>query len=141
MALALQEGGLGRVTWRDWLGSVPAFARMAAEEIDAIMQHMINSGILFEKDGILAMGQAGERQFGYRNFMDLFSVFSSPPLVSVFYGQSEIGQVHELTFQVSDDTPMVLTLAGRGWIVNHIDWSRLISQESPAGWGRRHQCT
>jgi ATP-dependent Lhr-like helicase len=56
--------------------------------------------------------------------MELVSVFSSPLLVSVFYGQSEIGQVHELTFQVRDKAPTVLTLAGRGWVVNHIDWAR-----------------
>jgi ATP-dependent helicase Lhr and Lhr-like helicase len=124
MALALQEGGIGRVTWSDWIGSVPAFARMTAEEIEAIIQHMVGRGILFEEEGILAMGQAGEREFGYRNFMELFSVFSSPPLVGVFYGQSEIGQVHELTFQVRDAAPAVLTLAGQGWLVNHIDWPR-----------------
>jgi ATP-dependent Lhr-like helicase len=29
MALALQEGGIGRVTWRDWVGGVPAFAQMS----------------------------------------------------------------------------------------------------------------
>jgi ATP-dependent Lhr-like helicase len=124
MALALQEGCIGRITWRDWIGSVPAFARMSDEEINAIIQHMVDRGILFEEEGILAMGRAGEREFGYRNFMELFSVFSSPPLVSVFYGQSEIGQVHELTFQVRDEAPIVLTLAGRGWVVNHIDWPR-----------------
>jgi ATP-dependent Lhr-like helicase len=124
MALALQEGGIGRVTWRDWIGGVPAFAKMSNEEIDAIIQHMVDRGILFEEEGILAMGHAGEREFGYRNFMKLFSVFSSPPLVSVFYGQSEIGQIHEFTFQVRDAAPTVLTLAGRGWAVNHIDWPR-----------------
>ena len=59
---------------------------------------MISNKILFEENGILAMGHAGEREFGYRNFMELFSVFSSPPLVSVYYGQSEIGQVHESDF-------------------------------------------
>jgi ATP-dependent Lhr-like helicase len=124
MAVALQEGGIGRVTWRDWIGGVPAFARMRDGDIDAIIHHMVDRGILFEEEGILAMGQGGEREFGYRNFMELFSVFSSPPLVSVFYGQSEIGQVHELTFQVRDAAPTVLTLAGRGWVVNHIDWPR-----------------
>jgi ATP-dependent Lhr-like helicase len=124
MALSLQEEGIGRITWRDWIGSVPAFVRMTDAEIHAIIQHMVNGGILFEEEGILAIGYAGEREFGYRNFMELFSVFSSPPLVSVFYGQSEIGQVHEITFQVSDEAPIVLTLAGRGWIVNHIDGPR-----------------
>jgi ATP-dependent helicase Lhr and Lhr-like helicase len=124
MALALQEGGIGRVTWRDWIGSVPVFAQMPDRAINAIIQHMIDREILFDETGILAMGQAGEREFGYRNFMELVSVFSSPPLVSVFYGRSEIGQVHELTFQFRDEVPTILTLAGRGWVVNHIDWAR-----------------
>ena len=124
MALALQEGGIGRVTWRDWVGGVPAFAEMSPDDIDAIIQHMISNKILFEENGILAMGHAGEREFGYRNFMELFSVFSSPPLVSIYHGQSEIGQVHESTFQLKSEGPAVLTLAGRGWMVNHIDWSR-----------------
>jgi ATP-dependent Lhr-like helicase len=124
MALALQEGGIGRVTWRDWIGGVPAFAQMSPGDIDAVIQHMITHEILFEENGILAMGHAGEREFGYRNFMELFSVLSSSPLVSVYYGQSEIGQVHELTFQLKDEGPEVLTLAGRGWMVNHIDWPR-----------------
>jgi hypothetical protein len=60
------------------------------------------------------MGHAGEREFGYHNFMELFSVFSSPPLVSVYYGQSEIGQVHELTFQLRDEDT-VLTPRAAGW--------------------------
>jgi ATP-dependent helicase Lhr and Lhr-like helicase len=124
MALALQEGGIGRITWRDWIGGVPAFARMSAAEIEAIIRHMVDRGSLFEEDGILAMGHAGEREFGYQNFMELFSVFNNPPLINVFYGQSEIGQVHELTFQIRDDAPIVLTLAGHGWVVNHIDWPR-----------------
>ena len=85
---------------------------------------ILDAEILFEEAGILAMGQTGEREFGYRNFMELASVFCNPPLVSVFYGQSEIGQVHEFTFQVRDEAPTVLTLAGRGWVVNHIDWAR-----------------
>ena len=41
MALALQEGGIGRVTWRDWIGGVPAFAQMSPGDIDAVIQHMV----------------------------------------------------------------------------------------------------
>jgi ATP-dependent helicase Lhr and Lhr-like helicase len=139
MALALQEGGIGRITWHDWIGSVPAFAQMSPEQINAIIQHMIDRGTLFDEKGILAMGHAGEREFGYRNFIKLFSVFSSPPLVSVYYGQLEIGQVHEITFQIRDETAPVLILAGRGWAVNHIDWPRRRAYVEPtglAGWSR-----
>jgi ATP-dependent helicase Lhr and Lhr-like helicase len=124
MALSLQEGGIGRATWRDWIGSVSAFAQVSPDEITAIIQHIVCKGILFEEEGILAMGHAGEQQFSYRNFLEFFSVFSSPPLVRVFCGQSEIGQVHELTFHIRDEAPTILTLAGRGWVVNYIDWPR-----------------
>jgi ATP-dependent helicase Lhr and Lhr-like helicase len=106
---------------------------MSPDDIDAIIQHMVSKKILFEENGILAMGHAGEREFGYRNFMELFSVFNSPPLVSVYYGQSEIGQVHELTFQLKDEGPTILTLGGRGWIVNHIDWPRRRAYAEPTG--------
>jgi ATP-dependent Lhr-like helicase len=139
MALALQEGGIGRITWRDWIGGVPVFAQMPAQEIDAMVQHMVDGGMLFEEEGVLAMGAGGEREFGYRNFMELVSVFSSPPLVSVFYGQSEIGQVHELTFQVRHEAPTVLTLAGRGWVVNHIDWLHRRAYVEPTDLAGRSQ--
>jgi len=74
---------------------------------------MIDTEILHSDQGLLSIGQSGERQFGKKNFMELFSVFLSPPLIKVFYGKQEIGEVHQTTFIIKEDAPSVLTLGGR----------------------------
>jgi hypothetical protein len=59
-------------------GGTPALARSSDAEIDAMIQYMVDGGMLFEEEGVLALDGAGERDFGSRNFMERFSVFSSP---------------------------------------------------------------
>ena len=40
----------------------------------------------------------GEKAYGRKNFLELFSVFLSPPLFSILHGRQELGFVDELTF-------------------------------------------
>ena len=57
--------------------------------------------------------------------MYLFSVFDTPPLFTVYYGRTELGAVHQLTFQVKRaDRSISLSLGGRSWHVTHVDWKR-----------------
>ena len=56
MALCLPAGRIGRATWQEWIGRVSAFASMAPNDVEAIIQHMVDVGILFEDEGMLAMG-------------------------------------------------------------------------------------
>ena len=127
MALALQEGRIGRATWRDWLGEMPAFSAMARGHLDEIVEFMLTRGVLYEDDGMLSLGAEGERAFGRRHFMDLMSVFTSAPLFSVQHGRLELGLVHPLSFQVRRTGPVVLLLAGRNWEVSHVDWDRRVA--------------
>ena len=124
LALAVQEGRIGRRTWREWLGRMPAFCAMAQEHLDGIIEFMLMRGMLYEDGGMLSMGVEGERAFGRRHFMDLMSVFISEPLFSVQHGRTELGLVHPLSFLVRRDGPVVLLLAGRSWEVTHVDWDR-----------------
>jgi len=124
LALAVQEGRIGRRTWREWLGGMPAFGAMAQEHLDGIIGFMLTRGMLYEDGGMLSMGVEGERTFGRRHFMDLMSVFISEPLFSVQHGRTELGLVHPLSFLVRRDGPVVLLLAGRSWEVTHVDWDR-----------------
>ena len=124
LALAVQEGRIGRRTWREWLGRMPAFCAMAQEHLDGIIEFMLTRGMLYEDGGMLSMGVEGERAFGRRHFMDLMSVFISEPLFSVQHGRTELGLVHPLSFLVRRDGPVVLLLAGRSWEVTHVDWDR-----------------
>lgn len=127
LALSLQEGRIGRRTWREWLGGMPAFCAMAPKHLDDIIEFMLARGMLHEDGGMLSMGVEGEHAFGRRHFMDLMSVFTSEPLFSVQYGRAELGFVHPLSFQLRRNGPVVLLLAGRSWEVTHVDWDRRVA--------------
>ena len=127
LALALQEGRIGRATWREWLGEMPAFRAMAREHLDDIIEFMLVRGIMHDDEGMMSVGIEGELAFGRRHFMELMSVFTSEPLFSVHHGRTELGLVHPLSFQVRRDGPVVLLLAGRSWQVTHVDWDRRVA--------------
>lgn len=127
MALTLQESGIGRGEWLKWVEGVPGFAAIPPEQIEQLVSSMLQRDILWEEAGILAMGQEGESTYGRKNFLELFSVFMSPPLFSILHGRQELGYVDEMTFLGKHEGPRVLLLGGRAWQVNHIDWQRRIA--------------
>ena len=127
MALTLQESGIGRAEWFKWVQGVPGFAAIPPEQIEQLVASMLEREILWDEAGILAMGREGENTYGRRNFLELFSVFMSPPLFSILHGRQELGYVDEMTFLGKHEGPRVLLLGGRAWQVNHIDWQRRIA--------------
>lgn len=132
MALALQTRGLARGAWDQWLALVPAFVEMAEVDRRAIVEGMITKGLLAETDGLLWFGKKGEREFGRKNFLELLSVFTTPPSLTVLHGRTEIGTLDLTALQMQirglreqdEDGPVVLTLAGKNWRVAHVDWTR-----------------
>jgi ATP-dependent Lhr-like helicase len=124
MALALQEQGIGRSAIREWIGTMPAFSRMDPNRFDEVIRWMIGEEVLWSEAGILALGRKGEDEYGRRNFLELYSVFLSPPLFTVLHGRQELGSVDEMTFLEKKDGPRVLLLGGRAWLVKHIEWMR-----------------
>ncbi|MBK9387530.1 MAG: DEAD/DEAH box helicase [Planctomycetes bacterium] len=132
LALVLQERSLPRHEWKRWIGRVPAFAAFPDEEIEALLAHLIAEAYLVEDDRGLAIGPASEARFGKRNYLDLYSVFDSPPLFTVFHGRQELGLVHESTFAAGASTEArVLLLAGKSWQVNHLDFARRLAYVEP----------
>lgn len=131
MALVLQERGVGRRAFVEWLADVPAFRVMPSEQVEALVDHLVHTGTLFEDAGILSFGPEGEAEYGRKNFLEILSVFTSPPLFRVISGQKELGNVHESTFYKKHDGPVILVLAGRSWKTNHLDWNRRIAHVEP----------
>jgi ATP-dependent Lhr-like helicase len=131
LALALQEEGIGRGDWRGWLQGVPAFDAMAPETLERILDHMLSESLLFEDGGVLGIGNEGEKSFGHKNFLELFSVFTTPPLFRVLHGRTELGEVDAASFQVRAEGRPVLILAGRNWQVTHIDWRQHVAYVEP----------
>lgn len=131
MALALQEGGIGRNAWRDWIGIMPAFAAMSRGDVDLVIDHMVTTDILWDDHGILWFGRKGEEEYGRRNFMDLLSMITSEPLFAVRHGRTDLGHVHQLSFAARNGGRTTLLLGGRSWKVNHLDWQRKIAYVEP----------
>ena len=132
MALVLQERGVGRNEWFDWVATVPGFAGMSRPAVSEMVDYMLGSGVLWSDDGVLSFAPEGEAKYGRKNFMELLSVFTSPPLFRVLVGQKELGFVHESTFYKRGEGPPILVLAGRSWKTNHLDWKRRIAHVEPA---------
>ncbi len=127
MALTLQESGIGKQDWFDWVCGVQGFQQIPPCNREQLVEWMLEKEILWGDEGILSLGKQGEETYGRRNFMELFSVFMSPPLFTVLHGRQELGYVDEMTFLGKQDGPRVLLLGGRSWQVNHIDWQRRVA--------------
>lgn len=127
LALALQEGAIGAHVWHEWLGQPLIFGDDVSLMSDAVLEHLLRNGYLHDDGGMLSIGSEADAKFGRRNFIELTSVFTSPPVFTVVAGRREIGHVHDLgiwaAFQVRKGPPTLL-LAGQGWRILDIDWRK-----------------
>jgi len=132
LTLILQEQGLGRSAWRDWVGRMPGFAALSPADLDRVIDHMLAERILFEDQGILAIDEIGERRYGWRHYMEVMSVFLTPPLLTVLHGRTDMGLVDASSLMPkAKDRPIILSLAARSWLVRSIDWPRGIVYVEP----------
>ena len=136
LATVLEDPGLPMQKLGSRLQGFVDSAGLSREVVDELREHLLATGYL-ASDGIrLGMGRAGESDFGSRNFLELVSVFTSPPIFRVKHGIREIGTVDQSTFLDDQDDeksgPKVILLSGRSWVVGSIDWSSRIAYVEPA---------
>jgi len=133
LATVLQESvGIDLATLRERLATWCRTAGIEKAQIDEEIQFLLDRDVLFLDGSIVGISVEGERRYGARHFLELFSVFNTPPLVTVYHGLHEVGQVHPTSFKRAKDEPVLLTLAGRGWKVTHLDLERKRAWVEPA---------
>ena len=132
MALTLQYGGVPTDRWWPRVRGAACYADLDDTDRTALLDHMLAEDILANVDGRLILSDHGQKLYSGRNFMDLYVVFSTPPIFRVMAGRTEIGTVdaHFVQLRKADDFTFVL--AGRAWRVTHIDWRRGICTVEPA---------
>ncbi len=132
LALVLEQPGLGV---DELLASVRPFVRATGlEEGDAraVFDHLSETDHLFVDGHRVGIGRAGEEEYGQRHFLELVSVFTSPPVFQVMHNQKEIGSVHQTTFtNRGENERAVILLAGQSWLVTNLDWDRRIAYAEP----------
>jgi ATP-dependent helicase Lhr and Lhr-like helicase len=123
LALCLERCGLGRQELSGRLRLLPAAREMNESTLDALLQHLVTNGLLATDCVRYFMGEEGEATFGRRNFLELVSVFASAPVLSVTDGRHELGMVDQHLFLAPEPAEgRILSLAGRSWWVERVDW-------------------
>lgn len=122
LAQALQFYGVRREqVWAVAQRACP-FRQISRQEFDHLASHLLNTNILTAADGLLVIGESGEKQFGRRNFLELYSVFETPEEVRVLTADNRvIGTLQTWFVQQMDSEMFVFLLAGRAWLVKHLD--------------------
>lgn len=129
LALALQEGRIGSKTWPEWWGGLSVM-----EGSPGMLEHLVSAGFLAEDGGMLHIGEAAEREFGHRYYMDLLSSFTSAWEMRVVAGDRLVGTVSPMAVtKVRQGEEVRLLLAGRAWNVQSVDWDRheILVHEQP----------
>jgi len=123
LALTLQHGGLSIDKLEQALKEVPTFERLPLEDKETVLRHMIDSGLVHYDGALVAIGDEAEKRFGFRHFLELVSVFTSPPVFEVFFGAASIGTLDWLALAQNKQTeahPVIL--AGKSWDIQTVDW-------------------
>lgn len=138
MALILQEGGISRHKLLPWVEAAYPFSSIRPERLHELLDTMLQRQILYEADGLLSLGQRGERLYGRKNFFELYAVFTAPPVMRVQHGKEDIGYIQALFVSMHDRNkgPLCFRLSGRAWEVGQIDWSKRVLHVRPAEHGR-----
>lgn len=108
-----------------------AFPELAAEDVAALLRHLIQTEFLIETNSVVAVGPATEREFGRGHYMDLLASFTGANLLTARHGSAEIGYI-DPSVLVGDDAERRLILAGRSWRVTAIEWPRKTVWLEPA---------
>ena len=97
------------------------------------LDHLFTREFLVRDGPLVLIGPRTERLYGKRNYLELLSVFDTPPLFQVEFAGKEIGWVHELSLQRRpDDSDPVILLGGRAWWVRFVNWDKKIAQVEPS---------
>ncbi|MGH9066873.1 MAG: hypothetical protein ACRD0J_05205 [Acidimicrobiales bacterium] len=115
---------MGRALWPEWLAGVHEL--QPSPEAGRVLDHLVDQGLLFDEAGMLSVGPGAEQSYGRKHFLALTSVFTSEPLVEVRAGMDEVGHVHPISLRPVGGAAPTLSLGGRGWLVEHVDWRRRV---------------
>jgi ATP-dependent Lhr-like helicase len=122
LALTQQHGGISAERCWPMLERVPDFRGITHAEYFELIEHMKKEEYLFEAGGLLSMGQASERAFGKKNFIELYAVFSSPVLYRVeTEAKRDIGSLEQAFVDRLVEEMSAFLLGGRAWLVVAVD--------------------
>ena len=138
LAFTLAAGGIARNLAWEKLSRLPDLAGITRFEFDQTIDFMVLHDYLFESSGLLSMGEAAERKYGRKNFLELYAVFSSPQYYRVIGPSgSDIGSLEQAFVDNLVEDMTSFLLGGRAWLVHSIDHKSRTVTVRPAPRGKQ----
>jgi ATP-dependent Lhr-like helicase len=138
LALTHEHGGISAERVWELLRRVPDFRGIPREEVMDLIEHMKAERYLLEAGGLLSMGQAAERAFGKKNFLELYAVFSTPVLYKVqTEAKRDLGSLEQNFVDRLVEEMSTFLLGGRAWMVVALNHDERLVRVRPAPRGKQ----
>lgn len=131
MAMSIQLEGVPIADWWAWVSAATPFTGITDADRQELVAHMLTGGILSQSGGRLALGEAGEKRYGFRNFSDLYAVFSTPKTLKVLFGVQEIGSIDVDFAQQEKLENLSFVLGAKAWRAVAIEFEEGIVRVEP----------
>lgn len=123
LSQVLSYYGVRKDKFFDIVKNAYCFSGITKIEYDYLIQFWIDNGIIRCVNDDILIGEVGEKCFGNRNHLELYSVFESNDQYEVIYNKYSIG-VLDSWFVKSKQGKFLFRLAGKKWQVEEIDDAR-----------------
>ncbi|MBF0258420.1 MAG: DEAD/DEAH box helicase [Desulfamplus sp.] len=142
MAMCLERGAVTPTLLWDQLHHAYCFSEISREKFNQFIAFLLSMDFLHDDGRMYSLGLKAEEVFGRKNFMEIYSVFSTPMEFKVIGLAGDIiGTLQWDFLEKLLEESSAFYLAGKAWLVDRIEWNtkcvKVIS--APAGkipkWG------
>lgn len=120
ICLSLQKNGIGIDEAWDILSGAYCFSEISKYKFCELAQAMIRQEYLRDVDGVLVIGEVGEKNFLGANWQRLFATFDSASMYDVMEGKNQVGTL-DSAFVEALTVPFLFVLGGIVWETEKVD--------------------
>lgn len=125
MALCLERGGIKKNEPWKILQHAFCFADIGEDKFNQFFEFLVSRDFLHDDGMMFSMGLEAEKAFGRRNFMELYSVFTTPTEFTVIgVSGSVIGTLEGSFLEKILGSDASFYLGGQAWTVDRIEWKK-----------------
>ncbi len=137
MAMCLERGAVTPAMLWNQLHHAHCFSGISREKFDQFIYFLLSKNFLHDDGRMYSMGLKAEKAFGRKNFMEIYSVFSTPLEFEIIGLSGDIiGTVQFNFLEKLLEESSAFYLAGRAWLVERIEWKKKCVKVSPAPAGK-----
>ncbi len=120
ICLSLQKNGIGIDEAWDILSGAYCFSDISKYKFCELTQAMIRKEYFRDVDGLLVIGEVGEKNFLGANWQRLFATFDSASMYDVLDGRNHVGTL-DSAFVEALTVPFLFVLGGIVWEAEKVD--------------------